>query len=39
MSPKMLSLLGYKTPGTYLGIVNNGDPAENLAEVFKMTNA
>lgn len=36
MSDKMLSLLGYKTPGTYLGIVNNGDPAENLEEVFRI---
>lgn len=39
MSDKMLSLLGYKTPGTYLGIVNNGDPAENLEKIFKMTNS
>ena len=39
MSDKMLSLLGYKIPETYLGIVNNGDPAENLEEVFNMTNS
>ncbi|ORY11780.1 hypothetical protein BCR34DRAFT_483529 [Clohesyomyces aquaticus] len=38
MSDKMLSLLGYKKPETWLGIVNNGDPAENLAEVLKMAN-
>ena len=38
MSDKMLSLLGYKTPETWLGIVNNGDPAENLEEVLKMAN-
>lgn len=39
MSEKMLSLLGYKTPGTWLGIVNNGDPAENLVEVLKIANS
>ena len=39
MSDKMLSLLGYKIPETYLGIVNNSDPAENLAEVFQMVNS
>ncbi|KID96322.1 phytanoyl-CoA dioxygenase, partial [Metarhizium majus ARSEF 297] len=39
MSDKMLSLLGYKKPGTWLGIVNNGDPAENLAEVLGMANS
>ena len=39
MSEKMLSLLGYKKPDTWLGIVNNGDPAENLAEVLKMANS
>ena len=36
MSDKMLSLLGYKVPGTYLGIVNNGDPAEDLRKTFAM---
>lgn len=36
MSETMLSLLGYKIPGTYLGIVNNSDPAENLKEVLEM---
>ncbi|KAI1179731.1 phytanoyl-CoA dioxygenase [Nemania sp. FL0916] len=39
MSDTMLSLLGYKKPETWLGIVNNGDPAENLPEVFAMANA
>nr|POE90202.1 dioxygenase trt7 [Quercus suber] len=39
MSDKMLSLLGYKIPEAYLGIVNNGDPAENLEEIFKFTNS
>ena len=39
MSEKMLSLLGYKKPDTWLGIVNNGDPAENLVEVLNMANA
>jgi ectoine hydroxylase-related dioxygenase (phytanoyl-CoA dioxygenase family) len=38
MSEKMLSLLGYKTPGTWLGIVNNGDPSEDLVEVFRYAN-
>ncbi|USP76412.1 SwnH1 [Curvularia clavata] len=38
MSEKMLSLLGYKTPGTWLGIVNNGDPADDLVEVFRYAN-
>ncbi|QKX58566.1 uncharacterized protein TRUGW13939_05691 [Talaromyces rugulosus] len=38
MSDKMLSLLGYKMPGTWLGIVNNRDPAENLREVFHSAN-
>ncbi|KAI1818260.1 phytanoyl-CoA dioxygenase [Poronia punctata] len=38
MSEKMLSLLGYKKPETWLGIVNNGDPAENLEEVLNMAN-
>ncbi|TGJ83451.1 hypothetical protein E0Z10_g5286 [Xylaria hypoxylon] len=38
MSDKMLSLLGYKKPETWLGIVNNGDPAENLQEVFHLVN-
>ncbi|KAK2839263.1 Dioxygenase swnH1 [Arthroderma sp. PD_2] len=38
MSDKMLSLLGYKKPGTWLGIVNNGDPAENLQEVLSTAN-
>ncbi|KAI0393169.1 phytanoyl-CoA dioxygenase [Xylariaceae sp. FL0594] len=38
MSEKMLSLLGYKKPETWLGIVNNGDPAENLEEVLRMAN-
>ncbi|XXG96822.1 hypothetical protein Hte_003113 [Hypoxylon texense] len=38
MSDKMLSLLGYKKPETWLGIVNNGDPAENLQEVLQMAN-
>lgn len=33
MSPKMLSLLGYKKPTTVLGIVENEDPALNLKEV------
>ncbi|KAI4274908.1 MAG: hypothetical protein L6R38_006017 [Xanthoria sp. 2 TBL-2021] len=36
MSDKMLSLLGYKKPDTWLGIVNNSDPAENLLEVLNM---
>nr|AQV04219.1 SwnH1 [Chaetothyriaceae sp.] len=39
MSDTMLSLLGYKKPETWLGIVNNADPAENLPEVFAMANA
>jgi ectoine hydroxylase-related dioxygenase (phytanoyl-CoA dioxygenase family) len=39
MSQKMLSLLGYKTPGTYLGIVNNGDPAEDLRGVMAAANS
>ena len=39
MSDKMLSLLGYKKPDTWLGIVNNGDPADNLVEVLNMANA
>ncbi|KAL6720324.1 Dioxygenase swnH1 [Lecanora helva] len=39
MSDKMLSLLGYKKPETWLGIVNNGDPAEHLPEVLQMANA
>jgi len=39
MSDDMLSLLGYKTPGTYLGIVNNSDPAENLREILEMANS
>lgn len=39
MSDKMLSLLGYKIPETWLGIVNNGDPAENLVEVLEMANS
>lgn len=39
MSDKMLSLLGYKAPGTYLGIVNNSDPAENLREILGMANS
>jgi ectoine hydroxylase-related dioxygenase (phytanoyl-CoA dioxygenase family) len=30
MSPKMLSLLGYKKPSTVLGIVENEDPSVNL---------
>ncbi|GAW19807.1 hypothetical protein ANO14919_092980 [Xylariales sp. No.14919] len=38
MSDKMLSLLGYKKPETWLGIVNNGDPAENLQEVLHLAN-
>jgi ectoine hydroxylase-related dioxygenase (phytanoyl-CoA dioxygenase family) len=34
MSPKMLSLLPPdKIPGIYLGTVNNGDPADNLAVI------
>lgn len=39
MSDKMLSLLGYKKPETWLGIVNNGDPAENLKEVLDMASS
>lgn len=39
MSGKMLSLLGYKKPDTWLGIVNNSDPADNLREVFSMANS
>ncbi|KAF5022962.1 hypothetical protein F66182_4987 [Fusarium sp. NRRL 66182] len=39
MSETMLSLLGYKKPGTWLGIVNNGDAAENLEEVFRYSNS
>ncbi|KAF2430776.1 hypothetical protein EJ08DRAFT_696989 [Tothia fuscella] len=39
MSDRMLSILGYKTPGTYLGIVNNSDPAENLAEILEVANS
>jgi ectoine hydroxylase-related dioxygenase (phytanoyl-CoA dioxygenase family) len=36
MSPKMLSLLGYKKPSTVLGIVENQDPSLNLQAVFEM---
>ena len=36
MSPKMLSLLGYKKPSTVLGIVENQDPALDLQAVFGM---
>ncbi|EFQ96927.1 hypothetical protein MGYG_08852 [Nannizzia gypsea CBS 118893] len=39
MSERMLSLLGYKKPETWLGIVNNGDPAANLQEVLTMANS
>ncbi|KAM5431852.1 Dioxygenase swnH1 [Microsporum canis] len=39
MSDEMLSLLGYKKPETWLGIVNNGDPAENLQEVLEMASS
>ncbi|KAI1880473.1 hypothetical protein JX265_002094 [Neoarthrinium moseri] len=38
MSENMLSILGYKKPDTWLGIVNNGDPAENLEEVLHTAN-
>ncbi len=38
MNDKMLSLLGYKKPDTWLGIVNNSDPAENLPEVLHLAN-
>ncbi|RMZ73567.1 Phytanoyl- dioxygenase [Pyrenophora seminiperda CCB06] len=38
MSEKMLSLLGYKKPGTWLGVVNNRDPADDLVEVFRYAN-
>lgn len=36
MSPKMLSLLGYKKPTTVLGIVENQDPSLDLQSVFDM---
>jgi ectoine hydroxylase-related dioxygenase (phytanoyl-CoA dioxygenase family) len=36
MSPKMLSLLGYKKPSTVLGIVENQDPSLDLQGVFDM---
>jgi swainsonine biosynthesis dioxygenase SwnH1/2 len=36
MSPKMLSLLGYKKPTTVLGIVENGDPSKDLDSVFAL---
>ncbi|KIW03325.1 uncharacterized protein PV09_05537 [Verruconis gallopava] len=36
MSPKMLSLLGYKKPTTVLGIVENHDPSLDLEAVFNL---
>ena len=36
MSPKMLSLLGYKKPSTVLGIVENQDPSLDFKAVFDM---
>ncbi|KAK5996421.1 Dioxygenase swnH1 [Cladobotryum mycophilum] len=39
MSDKMLSLLGYKKPTTYLGLVNNDDPTVNLPAVLAMATA
>jgi ectoine hydroxylase-related dioxygenase (phytanoyl-CoA dioxygenase family) len=38
LSPKMLSLLGYKKPSTVLGIVENKDPSLDLETVFDMEN-
>lgn len=38
MSPKMLSLLGYKQPRTVLGIVDNKCAAGNLREVLRRAN-
>lgn len=39
MSDIILSLLGYKKPETWLGIVNNGDSAENPPEVLSIANS
>lgn len=36
MSPKLLSLLGYKKPSTVLGIVENQDPSLDFQAVFDM---
>ncbi|KAL8874027.1 MAG: hypothetical protein Q9174_000593 [Haloplaca sp. 1 TL-2023] len=38
MSPKMLSLLGYKQPTAALGMVENGDPMEDLAGAIERAN-
>ncbi|EEA27087.1 hypothetical protein TMatcc_004638 [Talaromyces marneffei ATCC 18224] len=35
MTPTMRSLLGYKKPGTALGLVENRDPNDDLEDVFK----
>jgi len=36
MSPKMLSLLGFKKPaGNWLGLVENGDAASDLKSVYE----
>lgn len=35
MTPGMKSLLGYKKPGTALGLVENRDPNDDLEDVFK----
>lgn len=39
MSPKILSLLGYKKPDSVLGIVENMDPMAILPEALKMVAA
>ncbi|KAL8672380.1 MAG: hypothetical protein Q9168_003153 [Polycauliona sp. 1 TL-2023] len=38
MSPKMLSLLGYKQPAAALGMVENGDPMADIAEILRAAN-
>ncbi|KAH7007776.1 hypothetical protein EDB80DRAFT_459624 [Ilyonectria destructans] len=38
MSPKMQGLLGYKKPGSALGLVDNRDPCSDLKGVFQRLN-
>ena len=35
MDPKLLSLLGYKTPSVPLGLYENDDPSRDLASVLE----
>ena len=38
MSPKMQTLLGFKKPArNWLGMVENKDPADSLAEIYEKT--